>query len=54
MGIPLFVPIQIINCEYTLEPHRQGSLNEYPQSMFWIGTKKKKKMKYTHVNFLAI
>ena len=29
-----------IDCGYTLEPPRQGSSNEYPQSMFWTKDKK--------------
>ena len=36
---------QNIDCGYTLEPHRRGSSNEYPQSMFWS---KNKKNRYTH------
>ena len=28
-----------IDCGYTLEPHRQGGSNEYPQSMFWSKNK---------------
>ena len=35
---------QNIDCRYTLEPHRRGSSNEYPQSMFWS---KNKKNRYT-------
>ena len=35
---------QNIDCEYTLEPPRRGSYNEYPQSMFWS---KNKKNRYT-------
>ena len=35
---------QNIDCGYTLEPPRQGSSNEYPQSMFWS---KNKKNRYT-------
>ena len=31
---------QNIDCGYTLEPPRQGSSNEYPQSMFWSKNKK--------------
>ena len=31
---------QNIDCEYTLEPPRQGGSNEYPQSMFWSQNKK--------------
>ena len=33
---------QNIDCEGTLEPHRRGGSNEYPQSMFWIIKKKRK------------
>ena len=33
---------QNIDCGYTLEPPRQGGSNEYPKSMFWSKTKKKK------------
>ena len=25
---------QNLNCGYSLEPHRRGGFNEYPQSMF--------------------
>ena len=28
------IPAQSIDCGYSLEPPRQGGLNEYPQSMF--------------------
>ena len=35
---------QNIDCECTLEPHRRGGSNEYPQSMFWIIKKKEKKI----------
>ena len=31
---------QNIDCGYTLEPHRRGGSNEYPQSMFWSKNKK--------------
>ena len=31
---------QNIDCGYTLEPHRRGGSNEYPQSMFWSKIKK--------------
>ena len=31
---------QNIDCGYTLEPHRRGGFNEYPQSMFWSKNKK--------------
>ena len=37
---------QNIGYGYTLEPPRQGSSNEYPQSMFWS---KNKKNRYTPV-----
>ena len=29
------ISAQIIDCGYSLEPPRQGSFNEYSQSMFW-------------------
>ena len=29
------ISAQNIDCEYSLEPHRQGGSNEYPQSLFW-------------------
>ena len=29
-----------IDCEYSLEPHRQGGSNEYPQSLFLSRNKK--------------
>ena len=32
--------VQNIDCGYTLEPPRRGGSNKYPQSMFWIKTKK--------------
>ena len=38
---------QNIDCGYTLERPRRGGSNEYPQSMFWI---KSKKNRYTLVN----
>ena len=38
---------QNIDCEYTLELPRQGSSNEYPQSIFWS---KNKRNRYTPVN----
>ena len=38
---------QNIDCGYTLEPPRQGSSDEYPQSLFW---NKNKKNKYTSAN----
>ena len=38
---------QNIDCGYTLEPHRRGGSNEYPQSMFWS---KNKKNRYTPAN----
>ena len=28
------ISAQNIDCEYSLEQHRQGGSNEYPQSMF--------------------
>ena len=28
------ISAQSIDCGYTLEPHRRGGSNEYPQSMF--------------------
>ena len=28
------ISAQNIDCEYSLEPYRRGSSNEYPQSMF--------------------
>ena len=31
---------QNLDCGYTLEPHRRGGSNEYPQSMFWSKNKK--------------
>ena len=31
---------QNIDCEYSLEPHRRGGSNEYPQSMFFEQNKK--------------
>ena len=31
---------QNIDCGYSLEPHRRGGSNEYPQSMFWSKNKK--------------
>ena len=31
---------QNIDCEYTLDPPRRGSSNEYPQFMFWSKIKK--------------
>ena len=31
---------QNIDCGYTLEPHRRGDSNEYPQSLFWSKNKK--------------
>ena len=36
-GYTLFVLFLLKNldCEYSLEPPRQGGSNEYPQSMFW-------------------
>ena len=30
------IPAQNIDCEYSLEPPRQGDSNEYPQSMFLL------------------
>ena len=39
--IEIFIEkVFIIDCGYTLEPHSHGGSNEYPQSMFWIKTKK--------------
>ena len=38
---------QNIDCEYSLEPHRRGGSNEYPQSMFF---KNITKIMYTPVN----
>ena len=38
---------QNMDCGYSLEPHRRGGSNEYPQSMFL--SRNKKKM-YTPVN----
>ena len=35
---------QNIDCGYTLEPPRKDGFNEYPQSMYWI---KSKKNRYT-------
>ena len=35
---------QNIDCGYTLEPPRQGGSKKYPQSMFWIKIKKKKRV----------
>ena len=31
---------QYLDCEYTPEPPRRGTSNEYPQSMFWSKNKK--------------
>ena len=31
----LYISAQNIDCGYSLEPHRRGGSNEYPQSMFW-------------------
>ena len=36
--IILLISAQKIDCEYSLEPPRRGSSNEYPQSMFWAET----------------
>ena len=33
--------LQNIDCGYSLEPHRRGGSNLYPQSMFWSKNKKK-------------
>ena len=38
---------QNIDCGYLLEPPRQGSSNEYQQSMFWAEIRK---IMYTPVN----
>ena len=35
--IILLVSAQNIECGYSLEPHRWGGSNVYPQSMFWAG-----------------
>ena len=32
----LHISSQSIDCGYSLEPHRRGSSNEYPQSMFFL------------------
>ena len=34
------ISAQNIDCGYSLEPHQQGSSNEYPQSMFFSRNKK--------------
>ena len=34
------ISAQNIDCEYSLEPHRRGGSNEYPQSMFLSRNKK--------------
>ena len=41
------ISAQNIDCGYSLELPRQGSSNEYPQSMFWAEIRKKM---YTPVN----
>ena len=41
------ISAQNIDCGYSLEPPRQGSSNEYPQSMFWAEIRK---ISYTPVN----
>ena len=33
--IIFLISAQNIDCGYSLEPHRRGGSNEYPQSMFW-------------------
>ena len=35
------ISAQNIDCGYSLEPPRRGGSNEYPQSMFLSGNKKK-------------
>ena len=42
------ISAQNIDCGYSLEPPRRGGSNEYPQSMFMNGNKKK--IMYTPVN----
>ena len=42
-----YISAQNIDCEYSLEPPRQGGSNEYPQSMFWAEIRK---IMYTPVN----
>ena len=39
-----FFLLQNIDCGYSIESHRRGGSNEYPQSMFWS---KNKKNRYT-------
>ena len=34
------IPVQNIDCGYSLEPLRRGGSNEYPQSMFFSRNKK--------------
>ena len=42
-----FLSSQNIDCGYSLEPHRRGGSNEYPQSIFWAEIRK---IMYAHVN----
>ena len=41
------ISAQNIYFGYTLEPHRRGGSNEYPESMFWADIRK---LMYTPVN----
>ena len=41
------ISAQNIDCEYSLEPPRQGGSNEYSQSMFWAEIRK---IMYTPIN----
>ena len=43
--IIFIILLKNIVCGYLLEPPRRGGSNEYPQSMFWAETWKKKKKK---------
>ena len=38
---------QNIDCGYTVEPHKRGGSEEYPQCLFWI---KNKKTRYAPAN----
>ena len=44
-----------IDCGYSLEPHRWGGSNEYPQSMFWAEIWKKYwNFLFEHFHFLMV